>query len=145
MSIKNNRIGRSGMVVLCAALAAMPGIAAAVAGDANAASTIVPLNTSPLYADNGISYHACNVVNVTQSTQNVKIDLLNGAGTVVATSGAAPVAVGAGAVYEVSGGGFSGFARCRFSNVNGDNVRANISVFRWTGTYYETLSTSEAR
>lgn len=137
-SIKKTNFSFAGlaMVVLIAA----PNNASAVAGDVSIAKI---LNTSPLWADSGESYHACNAVNVTTSSVNVTITLLNSAGIVLQTS---PFTVAAGTSVELANGTtYSGFARCRFSVSNENYIRANVSVFHWTGSYYETLATDSAR
>jgi len=118
---------------------AVPNNANAVTGDIGAGKII---NTSPLWADSGQSYHACNAVNVTTSTVSVTITLLNGAGAVLQTS---PFTIAPGTSVELAGSGYTGFARCRFSGSNPDWIRANLSVFHWTGTYYETLAIDSAR
>ncbi len=122
-----------------ATLIAVPNTANAVAGDIGTGKV---LNTSPLYADSGASYHACNAVNVTTSSVTVTITLLNSAGAVLQT---APFTIAAGTSVELAGSGYSGFARCRFAVSSSDYIRANISVFHWTGSYYETLAIDSAR
>ena len=54
----------------------------------------------------------------------------------------------AGHSYELRYGAYTGFAICRFELDNNEvknNVRANISVFHFTGAFYQTLALSEAR
>jgi hypothetical protein len=123
-----------------AVLISTPNNASAVAGDIGTGRT---LNTSPLWADNAQSYHACNAVNVTVSNIAVTISLLSQAGVVLKT---APFTILPGQSVELANPTtYSGFARCRFSNVNENFIRANISVFHWTGTYYDTLAIDSAR
>jgi hypothetical protein len=105
------------------------------------------LNTSPLWADSGPSYHACNVANVSTSPVTLKVTMLNSSGVAIATSGTTNITLNAGATYELLQSTYSGFAYCRFNLPNevGTAVRANMTVFHSTGTYYETLALSEAR
>jgi hypothetical protein len=116
---------------------------ASTAGDISIAQV---LNTSPLYADNA-SYHACNVVNVSASSLNISIELIGSGGTVIASSGTNPVAVGAGTSVELSNGAaYTGFARCRFTTNFPSSIRANLTVFHpFTDGSYQTYATSEAR
>ena len=133
----------NGMFLLGAALLA-PSAAQAVAGDE---SIEVFLNTSPLFADSGKSYHACNVANVTTSSVAIKVDILGPTGTTLVSSGATPFTLTAGNSYELANSAYTGFARCRVSVIAGSGgaVRANLSVFYYTGSYYQTLALSEAR
>ena len=105
------------------------------------------LDTSPLFANNGQSYHACNVANVSSSPVALKVDMLDSSGVVIATSGAANITLAAGHSTEISHSStYSGFARCRFTfSVPPGDIRANLSVFHWTGAFYYTLAMSEAR
>lgn len=124
-----------------------PTVANAVAGDSTAQTSNI-INTSLLFADHPASYHACNVANVTTANLRVKIDLISATGTVLGTTGAIPVTLNAGLGYELlasSGSNYTGFARCRISLVDPANVRANLTVFHYTGSYYESLAVSEAR
>jgi hypothetical protein len=107
----------------------------------------VELNTSPIWADSGSSYHACNVANVTTSSELLKVTMLNSSGVAIASSGTADITLAAGAVYELSQSTYTGFAYCRFNlgSAAGGTVRANSTVFHFTGVYYETLAFSEAR
>jgi hypothetical protein len=116
---------------------------AATAGDSPIAQI---LNTSPVWADTA-SYHACNVVNVTTTAINVSIALINSAGVVIIQT-SAPESVAAGASFEFSnGGGYTGFARCRFTlNFSADSIRANITAFHTlSSSTYQTYAISEAR
>lgn len=120
---------------------------AATAGDI---ATLQVLNTSPLWADS-LSYHACNVVNVTTSAVNVIVELINGAGTIVAGSANA-ISIPAGTTFEISdasGNGTTdvGFARCRFTvNFTPITIRANETIFHSLGGgNFQTYATSEAR
>ncbi|MBK8816630.1 MAG: hypothetical protein IPN42_14520 [Methylococcaceae bacterium] len=134
-------------LVLSAMLGSLitPNLANAVAGDQTPESTNI-MNSSPLYADSGQSYHACNVANITTAALKAKIDLISASGTVLATTGATPISLIAGTSYELIGPStYTGFARCRVSTVDPENVRANLSVFHYTGTYFETLAFSELR
>lgn len=135
------------IVLSMMAISTVPTVANAVAGDSTAQSTNI-LNTSLLYADHPASYHACNVVNVTTANLKIKIDLINISGTVLGTTGTTPITLNAGLGYELianPGSNYIGFARCRISVVDPANVRANLTVFHSTGTYFESLAVSEAR
>jgi len=106
------------------------------------------ITTAPLWADSP-SYHACNVANVsTTDLKSVTVDLINSGGTVLATQTLEPLA--AGQSNELNPGGYSGFARCRFTVVGSTSkIRANITVFRNTsdgnGNYYDVLGIESAR
>jgi hypothetical protein len=111
----------------------------------------VELSTSPVYADavsNG-SYHACNVTNVSASSVTLKVLMAASNGVVIASSGAADITLDAGHSTElINHSAYTGFAICRFELDNNEvknNVRANISVFHFTGAFYQTLALSEAR
>lgn len=73
--------------------------------------------------------------------------MLNSSGVAIATSGAADITLAAGATYELAQSTYTGFAYCRFNlpSEAGITVRANITVFHYTGAFYETLALSEAR
>jgi subtilase family serine protease len=122
------------------------GLINALAGNV---SKMQVLNTSPLWADSGQSYHACNVVNVSESPVAIIINLINSSGGVFATSGASPIALAVGSSLEIANFAvnYSGFARCSFAigNASGNPVRANLSVFHSTGAYYDTLANDDAR
>jgi hypothetical protein len=136
MSIKKNLFAFAAL----AALVVAPNAAKAVAGDE---AQLKILNTSPVWADSAQSYHSCNVVNVTTLAATVTVDLLNSGGVLVRT---ATVAIPAGDSIELSNGAtYSGFARCRFTVADPAWIRANITVFHWTGTYYATLAIDDAR
>lgn len=120
---------------------------AATAGDISQSQV---LNTSPLWAD-GLSYHACNVVNITTGAVNVAIELIGAGGTVLAGS-TTPVTITAGTSTEISDASGSGttnigFARCRFTtNSAPGTIRANETIFHSLGGgNYQTYATSEAR
>jgi hypothetical protein len=103
-----------------------------------------PLTTSPAWSDSGQSYHACNAVNVSLVPQTVTIDLINSSGTVVSTA-TPTLAVGTSAEVALgSGGDFGGFASCRFTTAKNFTIRGNMTVFRWTGTFYDSLAVIEA-
>ena len=122
------------------------GLINALAGNV---SKMQVLNTSPLWADSGQSYHACNVVNVSESPVAIIINLINSSGGVLATSGASPTVLAVGSSLEIANfaANYSGFARCSFAigNASVNPVRANLSLFHWTGTYYDTLANDDAR
>ena len=107
------------------------------------------LNTSPLWADSGQSYHACNIVNVSASPVAIMINLINSSGGVLATSGSSPISFAVGSSLEIAnfGASYSGFARCSFaiSNASESPARANLFVFHWTGAYYDTIANDDAR
>jgi hypothetical protein len=129
-----------------AALILTPAVASAVTGDVGPA-TLNTLNTGAHWADNGQSYHACNVFNITVNPVAVKVDLIDSAGNFLVPSAAA-VTLAPGGFLEVANFAmnYTGFARCRFLvGGNPEYVRANISVFHSTGTFFETLATEIAR
>jgi hypothetical protein len=99
------------------------------------------LATSPVWVDTG-SYHACNAVNVSSTTTSVKSELLNNNGTILKTY-TWNLAPGNGA--ELIGNGDNGFAWCRFTVSNSTSIRANVTVFRWLGSYYDSLALDIAR
>lgn len=144
--------GNKSIRIRCAkiALAAMTVIALApVAANASTAGDISApqvFNSSPLWADTA-SYHACNVVNVSTSNLTILIELISSSGTVLRTSGTSAITIDAGTSYELIGGSYTGFARCRFTTSYGSaNFRANLTVFNPlpAGTY-QTYAISEAR
>lgn len=112
-------------------------------------SNMQVLNTSPLWADSGQSYHACNVVNVLDFPVPIMINLINSSGGVLATSGASPTNLAVGSSLEIANfaANYTGFARCSFAlgNASRNPVRANLSVFHWTGSYYDTIVADDAR
>ena len=122
------------------------GLINALAGDI---AKMQVLNTSPLWADSGQSYHACDVVNVSASPVPIIINLINSSGGVLVTSGASPVNLAVGNSLEIAnfGANYSGFAHCSFAigNGSGNPVRADLSVFHWTGAYYDTVTSDDAR
>jgi hypothetical protein len=105
------------------------------------------LNTSPLWADTK-SYHACNVVNVSTSSQSISLEIIESDGSVLASSGSSPITVPSGSSTEISAGAaYVGFARCRVTTYYGPGtIRANLTVFHPNadGTY-QTYAVSEAR
>lgn len=105
------------------------------------------LYTGPHWADSGASYHACNVVNVgLTAITDLQVVLHKFDGSVAATSGV--ITLNPGQTLEVvASPSYGGFARCRFYSPTavGSQLRGNIAVFRWAGTYYETLATEVAR
>jgi hypothetical protein len=105
------------------------------------------LITSPVWADSGQSYHACNVANVTAASATLQVQMLSSTGAVIASSGASFITLAAGNVYELSQSTYSGFAYCRF-NLGAEakaSFRANMTVFHYTGAFYDTIAFSEAR
>jgi hypothetical protein len=105
------------------------------------------LNSSPLWADTK-SYHACNVVNVTTSSEAISMEIIGSDGTVLATSGSTAITVSSGTSVEISNGAsYTGFARCRVTLYYGSNtIRANLTVFHPnTDGTYQTYAVSEAR
>lgn len=130
------------------ALAAMTAVVLApVAANASTAGDISApqvFNTSPLWADSA-SYHACNIVNVTTSNLTVLIELITASGSVLNTSG--NVTIDAGTSYELIGGSYTGFARCRFTTSYGSgSFRANLTIFNpLSSGNYQTYAISEAR
>jgi hypothetical protein len=131
--------------LLATALVLVPAAAHATAGDIPITQV---LNTSPLWAD-GVSYHACNVVNVTVNAVQVTLVLINASGGVIA-SNVLNIAGGTSAeIDDRSGGGttFVGFARCRFSlNQASETIRANMTIFHpLAAGNLQTYATSEAR
>lgn len=122
------------------------GLINALAGNV---SKMQVLNTSPLWADSGQGYHACNIVNVSDSPVAIMINLINSSGGVLVTSGASPINLAAGSSLEIANfaATYSGFARCSFAvgNASENPVRANLSIFHWTGAYYDTIAKDDAR
>jgi len=127
------------------AVSIAPTAAATVAVD-QAPTPFNIIDSSPLWADSGQTYHACNVVNVTAGNVSLKVEILDATGNVIGTSGATLVTLPPGTVQETAATGYTGFAHCRVT-VNGtpSNIRANLTVFHWTGTYYDSLATAEVR
>lgn len=127
--------------LLVGALLMTPAGAQAAAGDEGIFKI---LNTSPLYSDASKEYPGCVAVNITTSPVNGKIDLLDSAGNVLKTSGETTIA--AANIVEVDIFTYTGFSRCRFTiNGGSDALRANATIFFYTGTYYQTYAISEAR
>ena len=123
-------------------LAALALATISVASYAEAAA----LNTAPVWADSPASFHACNVANIsTADLKSVKVELLKNNGAVLLTNTYSPLVAGA-SVETSPFGGYSGFARCRFTvSGSASKIRANISVFHYTGSYYDTLAIDSAR
>lgn len=127
-------------------LVALAVAALGMASNAGAA-TVTILKTSPVWADSTQSYHACNLANVSAATlASVQVDLVASDGSVITTQ---TTPVTAGTTMETSlFGGYSGFAWCRFT-ISGakmqNSVRANITVFHYTGTYYDSLAIQSAQ
>jgi hypothetical protein len=133
----------SAQLLSIAAIVLSPAAAdASTAGDISVAQV---LNTSTLWGDSQ-SYHSCNVVNVSTATINVTVELISYAGSVL-TSGTFTLTAGNGYELNFSGGGFTGFARCRFTTNYPSVIRANLSTFHTpdSGTTYQTYALSEAR
>jgi hypothetical protein len=104
------------------------------------------LNTSPLWADNGQSYHACNVANVLTSSVALTISVINSSGVLIATSN--NITLAAGTSVEINTDEhYTGFAYCHIDlpNEAGNTVRADLTVLHFTGSFYDTLATSQAR
>jgi hypothetical protein len=123
------------------------GPAAARASTPGDISPAQVLNTSPLWADTK-SYHACNVVNVSTSSELISIEIIESDGAVLATSGSSPITVLSGSSTEISAGAsYVGFARCRVTTYSGPGtIRANLTVFHAnTDGTYQTYAVSEAR
>jgi subtilase family serine protease len=115
---------------------------------AGAVSKMEALNTSPLWADSGQSYHACDVVNISDSPVAIIIDLVNSSGAVLVTTGASPLNLAVGNSVEIANfaQNYSGYARCRFAATNAPGtIRANLSVYHYTGAYYDTIAKDDAR
>ncbi|BAP57533.1 hypothetical protein THII_3236 [Thioploca ingrica] len=132
ISTKKNRFSFAALAV--AAITVAPNVEAAV------------IATSPVWADSGQSYHACNVVNISTATVSVTVELINSVGTVV--TGPTTVSLLAGHSIELPGSSSSdpsGFEWCRFTASSVTSLRGNISVFRYMGSYYDTLAMSEAK
>jgi hypothetical protein len=127
---------------LCVSLLAMTAVVLPVSAHA------VELSTSPVWADGGSSYHACNVANVSALSLTLKVLMAASNGVVIASSGASDITLAAGTSYELQQSTYTGFAICRFELDNNEvknNVRANIAVFHSTGVFFQTLALSEAR
>ena len=80
---------------------------------------------------------------------NLTVQLLSSSGVVIANS-SNNFFLDAGQTYELSGKNakYTGLAFCHVSlptQTAGSIIRANMSVFHYTGAYYETLALSEAR
>jgi len=102
--------------------------------------------TGPVWGENGSDYHACNVVNVSSvPITDVSIELYKSDGTVLTQSGI--ITLQPRISFELSlFGGYTGFASCRiFSAVPSWQIRGNITVYHWNGTYYETVAHDAAR
>jgi hypothetical protein len=111
-----------------------------------AAAHAVDLTTSPLYANGSESYHACNVANVSTTTANISIEIVSSSGTVIV--GPRNVPINPSNIAEVSTPeNYTGFAYCLFNigNEAKANFRANLTVFHYTGSFYDSLALSEAR
>jgi hypothetical protein len=100
----------------------------------------VILYTSPVWADNPTSYHACNVTNIGTTPLTVKTEILDSAGVVLQTDTFKILAGGSREITDSS----SGFARCRFTTT-ANRIRANITVFHYNTDHYETLALDPAR
>ena len=106
----------------------------------------VVLSTSPVHADSGQSSHACLIVNKGATIlPTVKAELVGSNGTVILVD--TFTNMGPGTSRELHGSTISGFATCRFTLPlqSVGKVRANISVFRDAGAYFETLAFDIAR
>jgi hypothetical protein len=102
---------------------------AATAGDISAAQV---LNTSPVRGDSQ-SYHTCNVVNVSTVTISVAAGLINSTGAVL-TSHTFSLSAGNFGQVTFNGGGYTGFARCRFTlNYSATNYSCKCGDFSYSG------------
>jgi hypothetical protein len=104
------------------------------------------LYTSPLYADSGQSYHACNVANVSTALIEVDIEIKNSAGLIIVN--APTIFLNPGTSTELqTNETYSGFAYCRITLAGEakSTVRANLAVLHYTGSFFDTLAISEAR
>ena len=120
------------------------GVALGVLGLGPQAGIAGVLSTSPLWADSNQSYHACNVTNVsTKPIHSLTVELVSGSGTVLITETITDLAPGG--MHETSNFSGGGFAWCRFIGTTAGKIRANISVFHHTGTFFDTISFDMAR
>lgn len=111
------------------------------------------LHTGPAWAEggaffSGLTYHACNVANVSNTAiTDLQVVLHRADGTVLKTSGVTTLGPGQVIEVESQATGYQGFARCRIYSptATGSQLRGNITVFRWVGTYYESMATEHAR
>jgi hypothetical protein len=118
----------------------------------SASAYAAELYTSPEWADRGQSYHSCTVANVSiygvVTGVNLTVQMLSSSGVVIANS-SNNFFLDAGQTYELSDTQYTGLAFCHVSLPQiqnaGSTIRANMSVFHYTGAYYETLALSEAR
>lgn len=119
-----------------------PGASGPFAPEAAALNRV--LSSSPLYVDNGKSSHTCNVANVSNVAVTLKVDIVNAAGTVLASSGAPGFSLAASHIYELPAFNYSGYAFCRIHMAgNPANIRANFLVLHYSGSYWESLAMSE--
>jgi hypothetical protein len=135
------------LVPLLAVMAVAIAPAAARASTPGDISGAQVLNTSPLWADTK-SYHACNVVNVSSTSESISLEIIESDGAVLASSGSTTITLPAGSSTEISAGvSYVGFARCRVTTYNGPGtIRANLTVFHSnTDGTYQTYAVSEAR
>jgi hypothetical protein len=138
------------MVRLASALALA---ALALAPAVGRAATPPVLNTSPLLANAGESYHECTVVNVSTVPVNVTIELLGANGQAIAGPTTVPK-LAAGAITDLVPGSatYTGLARCRFTFVPATAVttpsppiRANLMVIHSSSGVVQTYAVSEAQ
>jgi hypothetical protein len=102
----------------------------------------VSLYTSPVWADHGSSYHACNVTNIGIKPLSVKTEMFDSSNNVLITR---TDTLAAGQSTEVTDPLTTGaFARCRFTAI-ANKIRANITVFHYNTDHYETLALDPAR
>ena len=68
-------------------------------------------------------------------------------GTVLSTTGVTTLGPGQVLQVQSAGSGYNGFARCRIFSptATGSQLRGNITVYRWAGTFYEAWATEPAR
>jgi hypothetical protein len=102
--------------------------------------------TSPLWADNGQSYHACNVTNHSTGDVQLIIYIYNWNGVAIASSpgGENSFVLHPQQTYRLDdrSANYTGFAYCVFNPTSASSIRANMSVFHNTGAYFETLALS---
>ena len=109
------------------------------------ATSSVNLYTSPLYADNGGSYHACNIANIYKSPLVVTIQMFGDSSTAIRSLSNYTLQAGSTIELSNAGFGYTGFARCVFTVKSSSYVRANATVFHYAGSYFDSIAFSEAR
>jgi hypothetical protein len=115
-------------------------LACVMAPGANAAV----ISTAAGWSDTGQSYHACMVTNVSSKKLiGVKTELVADSG-VVGTS-TSDLASGTTNETRTTAADAGGFAWCRISVKNKNAVRASLTIYRSTGTYYDVLGNYPAQ